>query len=189
MSSNRHGHVGPPRPATKARQDKSASTVPVPVPVKAESRHPRKPHGKKHPAPMASSPESRETPRRPRSHRQPDDFSSMGAWCGDIPERHYTPRISIGEGRRAQRLPAAPTPPSVTPPRLSSPRPPLAFDAEFGEDQLDEDERVGDAWYLSRRTKTNWQCELLPSRLVSLLVSIRIASLAGNDPRLEGGGG
>lgn len=85
----------------------------------------------------------------------------MGAWCDDIPPRHYTRRMSLDGDARAQ-LPRAPTPPSPPcVPRLDSPDPSfLAYDTEFrvigtGE----EDGRVGNAWYIARQAKTSGQCK------------------------------
>lgn len=172
MSSSHHGQAfrqaaplpSRPRPTTKARHEQSAS--PVPIPVNPNLRDSRYPHGKKHSPPM-SAPEVNDAARRPRTQRQHDDFHSMGTWCNSIPEKHYSPRITIDDSQRTKHLPRAPTPPT----RLNAPHPSfLSFDAEFTEPQPDKDDLVGDAWVLSRQAKTNRQCEQLPSRLMPALL-------------------
>ncbi|KAL2106778.1 hypothetical protein VUR80DRAFT_6213 [Thermomyces stellatus] len=162
-SSGHHGQVSRlpsrPRPVTKVRHGQPTSAVPDvgnPGPNK-----PRKPHGKKESS-RATPPQLHEAPHRSRSQRQHDDLRSMGTWCDDIPERHYSPRMSIDvEYRRPYESPRVPTPPTPTLARLSAPHPSLlAFDGEFSEARPgDKDDRVGDAWYLARKAKTNRQLE------------------------------
>lgn len=172
MSSSRYGQASRqasrPRPATKAQHDQSASVVYISV--EPAPRNSRKPHEKKH-STRVTPPEVQEPPRRPRTQRQHDEFRSMGTWCSEIPERHYSPRITIDESHRPNHFPRAPTPPSPPGARLHPPHPSLlAFDAEFTEPQPGEDDdQLGDAWCLSRKAKTNRQCEQLPSRLMPVL--------------------
>lgn len=85
----------------------------------------------------------------------------MGTWCDDIPAGNYARRMSFDAEARAQ-LPRAPTPPSPPyVPRLDRHDPSfLAYDTEFRVIQKDEeDDRVGNAWYIARQAKTNRQCK------------------------------
>lgn len=168
MSSTPNPQPSRPRPGTKTKAQYERSASPVPVPAQrvnaehrrphSESQRPRTAHGKKHPSPRTSA-SSRDTPRE--SLNRHDDLVSIGAWCDDIPKGHCTCRMSLDGDARAQ-LPRAPTPPSPPcVPRLDSPGPSiLAYDTEFRVVETgEEDDRVGNAWYIARQAKTSRQCK------------------------------